>query len=361
VRPNQFTNATQSFSQADPSSLLPGLPEGSEILIIRLRSMGDLVLETPAIAALKSWRPDLRISVLVEPRFAAVLEGNPAITEIISSGGLGATSLKLRRRKFPIVFNQHGGPRSVMLTRASGALWRVGWKGYQYSFLYSVQVPDADEFYGRPSIHTIEHRISQFYWTGLPRGPIPPTQLFSRADTQNVVAQKLAARGIAPGHPYAVIQPGARLAGMRWPVGKFAEIARWLKTSHGIVSVMNCGPGDEAIADELREEMRDCGIIPDQFSIRELIALISGARLFVGNDSGPAHIACALQRPTLVIFGLTDPAQWRPLHSESRIVSTGTQFAHPRGDKAVPINQRRPILSIVVDEVQEACAQLLAT
>jgi heptosyltransferase-3 len=360
VKKNQSPVATQSSSADDPSSLLPGLPLGSRILIIRLRSLGDLVLETPAIAALNAWRPDLRISVLVEPRFAPVLEGNPAITEILSSGGLGATSVDLRRRRFPIVFNQHGGPRSAMLTAASGAPHRVGWKGYQYWFLYNVPVPDAAQFYSRASVHAIEHRLSQFYWTGLPRGPIPLAQMFPQPDAQQAIAQKLADQGIARGSSYAVLQPGARLAGMRWPVSKFAEIARWLKTSHGIASVVNCGIHDAAVANEVRNEMGSCAMIPDQMNIRQLVALISGARLFVGNDSGPAHIASALQRPAVVVFSLTDPVQWRPWHSESRVVSTGTLFSHPRGDKAIPTHPARPVSSISVDEVREACTWLLA-
>ena len=359
VDPNRSPTAVPSVNEGCDSSLLPGLPEASEVLIIRLRSLGDLVLETPAIAALKAWRPDLRISVLVEPRFVAVLEGNPAISEIISSYGLNATSRDLRRREFPIVFNQHGGPRSSILTGVSGSPSRVGWKGYQYSFLYNVQVPDAEEFYGRADVHAIEHRISQFYWTGLPRGPIPPTQIFPQIDAQRSVVQKLGDSGIRSGSPYAVLQPGARIVGMRWPVSKFAEIARGLRANYGIASVVNCGVQDEALAAELREEMRDCAVVPEQSNIRELIALISGARLLVGNDSGRAHIASALQRPTVVIFSLTDPRQWRPLHPESRIISTEAEFSRPRGDKAILINQPRPISSIPVDEVQEACAQLL--
>jgi ADP-heptose:LPS heptosyltransferase len=316
-------------------------------------------LETPAIAAVKTWRPDLRISVLVEPRFASVLAGNPNITEIISSGGLGATSLELRRRKFSVVFNQHGGPRSAMLTGASGSPWRVGWKGYQYSFLYNVQVPDAEEFYSRSPVHTIEHRISQFYWTGLPRGPIPQTQIFPQVDGQDTISQMLADCGISREKSYAVLQPGARLPGMRWSVSKFAEIARWLKTTHGIASVVNCAAQDGEVASQIRDQMRNCAMIADQMNIRELVALISGARLFVGNDSGPAHIASALQRPTVVIFGQTDPGQWRPLHPESRVVSTGAEFSHPRGDKSILTNQPRPISSISLDEVRDACAQLL--
>jgi heptosyltransferase-3 len=345
----------------DPATLLPALPQGAEILIIRLRSLGDLVLETPAIAALHSWRPDLRISVLVEPRFAPVLEGNPAIGEIIFSRGLGETALDLLRRKFPIVFNQHGGPRSAMLTGASGSPLRVGWAGYQYSFLYNVAVPDAKEFYGTPTVHIVEHRISQFYFTGLPRGPIPRAQVFAQPDSIATVARKLAEKGIAAGAPYAVLQPGARSPGMRWPVAKYAEIARWLREKYGLASVVNLGARDAEIAAEVRREMQKWAVVMDaQLNVRELVALIAGSRIFLGNDSGPAHLATALQRPSVVIFGVTDPVQWRPWQAEHRIVQTGATFDHPRGDKAIVIANPRPISSIASDEVRLACDDLLS-
>ena len=345
----------------DPATLLPALPQGAEILLIRLRSLGDLVLETPAIAALHSWRPDLRINVLVEPRFAPVLEGNPAIAELIFSRGLGETALDLLRRKFPVVFNQHGGPRSAMLTGASGSPLRVGWQGYQYSFLYNVAVPDAKQFYGAPAVHTVEHRISQFYFTGLPRGPIPRTQVFAQPDAIASTARQLAEKGIVAGAPYAVLQPGARLPDMRWPVAKFAELARWLRKEHGLASVVNLGARDEAIAAEVRSEMQNCAAVMDaQLDVRELIALIAGSRIFVGNDSGPAHLAAALQRPSVVIFSITDPVQWRPWQCAHRIVQTGATFDHPRGDKAIVTGNPRPISSIATDEVRQNCEELLA-
>jgi heptosyltransferase III len=351
---------TAPSNSNDPATLLPALPQGAEILLIRLRSLGDLVLETPAIAALHSWRPDLRISVLVEPRFAPALEGNPAITELIFSRSLGATALDLLRRKFPIVFNQHGGPRSAMLTGASGSPLRVGWAGYQYSFLYNVVVPDAKESYGAPAVHTVEHRISQFYFTGLPRGPIPRAQVFPQPDAGASTVRKLAEKGIAAGAPYAVLQPGARLPGMRWPVAKFAELARWLREKHGLASVVNLGTRDEAIAAEVRSEMHNCATVMDaQLDVRELIALIAGARIFVGNDSGPAHLAAALQRPSVVIFGVTDPVQWRPWQTDHRVVQTGATFDHPRGDKAIVTGSPRPISSIAFDEVRQNCEELL--
>ena len=326
---------------------------------MRLRSLGDIVLETPAIAAVNAWRPDLRICVLVEPWCAAVLEGNPAVSEQILSRGFAETARELRRHKFPIVFNQHGGPRSALLTAASASPVRVCWKSFQFSFLYNVHVPDKKEFFGTPDAHTVEHRISQFYWTGLPRGPVPRTRVFPQVDAVESVARTLGEKEIVPDVPYAVLQPGARLATMRWPAEKFAEIARWLRKSYGIASVVNLGPGDGELASTVRREMSDSAVIANSFDARELIALIAGARLFVGSDSGPAHVAAAAGCPCVVIFGATNPAEWRPWQSEHRIVHTNAAFEYRRGDKSVAMNDGRAIASVSVDEVRAACEELL--
>lgn len=327
---------------------------------MRLRSLGDIVLETPAIAALHSWRPDLRICVLVEPWCAAVLEGNPAVSEQILSRRFAETARELRRHKFPIVFNQHGGPRSALLTAASGSAVRVCWKGFQFSFVYNVHVPDKKEFFGTPDAHTVDHRISQFYWTGLPRVPIPRTQVFPQGDAVESVTRVLNEKGIAPGEPYAVLQPGARLTAMRWPAEKFAEIARWLRKSHGVASVVNLGPGDNELASAERRALSDSAVIAESFDARELIALIAGARLFVGNDSGPAHVAAAADRPSVMIFGSTKPSEWRPWQTKHRILHTNAEFESRRGDKSVATSEERTIASIGVDEVCSACEELLA-
>jgi len=345
--------------RGQPSSLLRDLPQGSEILILRLRSLGDLVLETPAIAAIHAWRPDLRIHVLVEPRFAAVFEGNPAVAKILLAGKFMQTARELRRRRIPVVFNQHGGPTSAFLTFASRSPRRVCWKGFQFSFLYNVLAPDAREFYGKATVHTVEHRISQFYWTGLPRAPIPKAQVFPQPDAREAVSRILEQNGIERGAPYAVLQPGARLPGMRWPVVKFAELARWLRERR-ISSVVNLSPADAEIAPAVRSAMRDCAAIPAPLSIRELIALMAGARLFVGNDSGPAHLAAATGRRSVVIYGPTNPAQWHPWQTEYRAIHTNAVFDPRRGDKSTAVRESKPIGAIAVEEVRRACEELLA-
>jgi heptosyltransferase III len=343
---------------SDPSSLLPNLPPGAEILVARLRSLGDMVLETPALAALHAWRPDVRIFVLIEQRFAPALEGNPAIAGLIFSRGFFETVADIRHHRFPAMFNQHGGPRSALLTAASGAQFRVGWKGFQYSWVYNVRVPDADEFYGKPIVHTVEHRMSQFYATGLPRGPIPVARIYPQNDAVSRVSKLLAGHGVAA--PYAVLQPEARTTEMRWPAEKFAEIAHWLSEKHGIASIANLSAPGLRHAAEMRHAFANAAIIPEPLPLAELIALISGARLFIGNDSGPVHLAAASGTPAVVIYGPTNPAQWRPWQSEHRVVSTGAQFRALRGDKTIAVNEPRPISAIDVAEVRAACEQLLS-
>jgi len=101
-------------------------------------------------------------------------------------------------------------------------------------------------------------------------------------------------------------------------------------------------------------------VLDTQLDISELIALVAASRIFVGNDSGPAHLAAALQRPSVVIFSVTDPVQWRPWQTAHRIVQTGAAFDHPRGDKGVVASNPRPIISISVDEVRQKYEELLS-
>lgn len=341
---------------SDAPSVLPSLPQGAEILIIRPRSFGDIVLETPAIAALHAWRPDLRIFLLIEERFAPALAGNPAVAGLIFSRGFLETSRDLRRRNFAAAFNQHGGPRSVLLTAASGAPWRVGWKGFQYAFLYNVAVPDATEFYGKPVVHTVEHRMSQFYWTGLPRGPIPTARVYPQAEAIERVKTQLAKNAVSGA--YAVLQPEARTAEMRWPLEKFAEIARWLREKHGMKSVVNSSARGGEEAEEIRAKLGKDAVIPAALPLADLIALISLSRIFIGNDSGPAHLAAATGTPAVVMYGPTNPAQWHPWQLPHRIVATGAEFRAIRGDKTVAIREPRAIGAISVDEVRAACEEL---
>lgn len=343
----------------NPSGILPDLPFGAEILVIRLRSIGDVVLTLPAIEALHQWRPDFRISLLLQPFCAALGEGNPAISDVLLLKDFWSTVRMLRRRKFAAVFNMHAGPTSALLTGFSGAPLRICWARRQYSFVYNVEVPSSVPVNGRVPRHAAEHRAQQFLWTGMPAGNIPPARIYPQPDAIAAVQGILAAKGLQPGERYAVLRPGAGDVSKRWPAENFTEIARWLRERYALTPVVNLGPGDEEIAGEVRERFAPLGVIIDSLDLRQLIALLGGASFFVGNDTGPTHIAAALQRRCVAIFGTSDSASWYPWKTEHRVVEN--KFPCDRCPKGRCASARESlcIRTVTVEQVREACEALL--
>jgi heptosyltransferase-3 len=337
------------------SSLLKDLPAGAQVLIVRLRSLGDVVLLTPALSALHSWRPDLRLCVLVEKFCAPVLEGNPAVAEILLMENFLATALNLRSRHFPVVYNQHAGPTSALLTAAIGAPKRVCWTRRQFSFVYNVLVPDPGN-----KIHTVEHRIEQFYATGLPRGPIPPAKVYPQQDAREAVAKQLEAVGISRGAAYAVIHPGGKYFTKRWAIEKFVALAQWLRAEKGIAPVFSAGAGETGILSELRRHCNGEFAVLDSLDVRQLIALVAGSRIFIGNDSGPTHVAAATGRPVVAIFGSSSSVHWRPWQTAHRVVQNDFPCNPCAGDRCYAFAEPRCILSITLAQVQNACEALLS-
>ncbi len=305
------------------------------------------MLLAPALQALHAWRPDLRLSVLLDPRFAPLLEGHPAVSEILLLRSKASMALRLRRGKFPVVYNQHAGPSSALLTAASGAPARVCWRHKQFSWAYNIQVPDSDFFYGAAPVHTVEHRLTQFYFTGLPRSPIPPARLYPQSQALAAVQKRLDACRIPPGQPYAVLRPGASGPAKRWPIERFAALALQLRDVFHLMPVFNLGPGDEPIAAAWRALPVSPGPVISDLSLAELIALIAGARLFIGNDTGPTHIAAATSCPVLVFFGASNAVLWRPWAVPYRLLQDTSA-------------SQTGILSVSVAEAIEACGALLA-
>ena len=266
-------------------NVLDRLPPGSRIAVIRLRSLGDCVLTTPALTLLKQYRPDLKITVVVEPRFAAVFEGNPDV-DSLSAGAVAAD----------LALNLHGGTRSMLLTLKSRL--RAGFGHHRYSFIYSDKIPRAQEILGVDRrVHTAEHLASAMFWLGVPRSDIPRAKLFADA--------------LEPG-PYAVIHPFASAVDKTWPAERFVEVARKLQNP-----VILAGPDDDASAFAAFRVWRN-------EPLRRVKSLMASASLFVGNDSGPAHMAAAFGVPVVVLFGSSDPVTWAPWRTESQVL-TGLQ------------------------------------
>lgn len=275
-------------------SVLDQLPEGARVAVIRLRSLGDCVLTTPALALLKQARPDVAIAVVVEDRFRAVFEDNPAVSEILTP-----TWPAVRRWKPDLCLNLHGGTRSQWMTALSGAPWRAGFAHHNTTLAYNIKIPRAQKILGvERTVHTAEHIASAFIALGVPQTEdIPRAQLFA---------------GEAPvDGRYAVLHPFASAPDKQWRPERFCEVARYLDLWN-IKPVFLAGPKDDIAPFKPHQTV--------QASINAAKALLSKAAVFIGNDSGPAHMAAAFAVPSVVLFGPSNHSIWGPWQTESEVI-----------------------------------------
>src|SRR6266496_1574706 len=141
------------------------------VLVIRLRSIGDTVLTTPSLIALKRFLPSATIDILLEDWVAPVLEGFPSIDNIIrlkprSNYSRVRVAREILGRQYDVVYNLHGGTTATLLSRASGAKHRVGYASYQYARLHNHRAPSSSLLWGRERTHSVEQQLALLGWTG---------------------------------------------------------------------------------------------------------------------------------------------------------------------------------------------------
>ncbi len=279
---------------------------------------------------LKAWRPDLVLSVLVEGGFRELLAGNPDVDEVLTldsqrlvggrtSQGMWRRAMaqfrlvrESRRRRFALCLNLHGGPTSAWLTALSGARWKAAFHHFRSPYLYQFLVPDAREILGQPDVHTAELQVAALYWLGLTHGPIPPAKMAVSATSRNWWCANRFRFGLAPGQEYAVIHPTALYPTKQWAAEKFAEIGALLERETTLSTIYACGPGESAALDAVGAAAGHPLRRLQNINLQQYAAVLSEARVFVGNDSGPAHMASALGRPAVVIFGSSSSRIWGP-------------------------------------------------
>lgn len=351
-----------------PERLLGTLPSGSSILFVRLRSLGDTVLSTPLYAALKAWRPDLRLSALVEEPFDEALHRNPDLESVFPLKVRGtkrrSTTMarwqilrQIRRKRFDCCIDLHGGTTSAWLTGMSGARYRIGLDGYRNSFCYNVRtkLPSPP-----PGIrwHSARFQLEWLYRLGLEEGPDPPARLFPDPGLRSVLEARLRDAGLQPSRPVCVIQPSSRFHTKEWTASGFAEISDSLQED-GYATLL---VGTEEEKPRIRRVAGLCRNRPASIwglTISELAWVLGQASLFVGNDSGPTHMAAALGVPVLVLFGSSDSNLWRPWQAIHEIVQNPFDCNPCPGYRCEVYGEPRCILSITPQQVKEALQRLL--
>jgi heptosyltransferase I len=342
------------------------------LLVVRLSAMGDVIHTLPAAYALREAFPEAMIGWVIEERWAELLCGpgtplrgprssqRPLVDWVHPVSLIGwrkslltvSTLQKIakvwndvRAAHYDVAVDLQGAIRSAVLARWSSA--RV-----VYGAAEARESP-ASLWYTRQAIargaHVIEQNLSVVEAVTQRKMKVPPVEFPQDFEAERRIGERVAGVG-----DFAILNPGAGWGAKRWPAERYGRVARALSAS-GVRSILNCGPGEEELAREA-EAASEGTAKAIQSSISELIALTRRARVFIGGDTGPLHLAAALQVPVVAIFGPTDPARNGPYGTRSIVLrNPASPTTHARLAKP-----DEGMLEISVDAVVDAVRTLLA-
>ena len=350
------------------------------VLVVKLRSIGDTVLATPSLIALRRFLPNAKIDILLEDWVAPLLDGFDAVDNVISVGKGSAERLKtaweLRRRRYDVAFNLHGGTTATFVTAASRAKHRVGYADYQYSFLYNHLLSSASDFWRTEFTHSAEQQLALLGFAGIPVEDRPKSRLEVTQNAVESLEEKINAKtqrtqsdpvGTTCGSGwlntgnYVLIHPTSIFFTKQWATENFARTAEFL-AEKGFHSVAIASKNENKVLEDLKRKSKVPITTFDDLTLPEITALASKAKLFVGNDSGIAHIAAAVQTPTVVIFGSSNRNHWRPwTDAPNEIVYEEFPCQPCPGYVCAEFGEPRCVLSIKIESVFEAIERVVDT
>lgn len=344
------------------------------ILIVRLSSLGDVIHALPAVASLRETFPEAELGWVIEERWAELLCApgesrtgplspqrplvdrvhmvntrgwRQAIFSIATLRAVAAARHELRAGQYEAVIDFQGAIRSAVIARWARApiFGFAEPREKPAAFLYKKKNPPSGS-------HVIEQNLSlASALTGATSKnycfPLP-----SSLEAEATMNQWLHERQVTQ---FVLINPGAGWGAKLWPESRYAEVARVL-AAEGVRPILNAGPGEEELADRIAAGTQGAALIV-HCSITELIALTRRASLLIGGDTGPMHLAAALQIPVVAIFGPTSPVRNGPFATRSLV------FRHPLSVTSYSHREERDdaMLQIQAEEVLAAARELLRT
>ena len=278
------------------------------ILVIKLAALGDFVQAFGPFAAIRAHHPGAHVTLLTTPPFAALATASPWFDAVWTDGrpdwldlrAVARLALRLRRGSFTRAYDLQTSSRSSRYRLFVGA--SVEWSG----IARGASHPHADA--KRDHLHTVERQRGQMIAAGIRNFPAPALDWLN-----SDVADFHLPEG------FALMLPGASPArpGKRWPTGRFAALAQRL----GMPVVICGGPSEVPLAREILQTAPQALDLTGRTDLRQLAAVARQARIAVGNDSGPVHLAAASGCPTLALFGAeSDPALCAPRGRAVRIL-----------------------------------------
>jgi heptosyltransferase-1 len=326
-------------------------------LVVRLTALGDILHTVPAVAALRAAHRSAKIDWVVERKWAPVLEGSPALNEVIpfdrrSVWGAVECVERLRENRYTCAIDFQGLYKSSILAALSGAPRRIGfdraWAREQgAAMFYTERVVPAGP-------HVAELNYSLAERAGALRPAEPEYPLRVPAGGAASVRARLHDAGIAG--EYVVVGPGGSWRAKCWPAQRFGELCRALEQNRGLRVVLIQGPGEKSVVEEVARAAAPARPVILATTIEELMGLVAHAQCVIAVDSGPLHLAAALGTPVVGLYGPTDPARNGPFAPGAVIVDKAQpeEISYKRRSDFSPA-----MLRITVDDVLAATSPLL--
>lgn len=318
------------------------------VLVVRLGAMGDVIHALAAATALRNASPTMRIGWVIENRWRELLcatntplsgQRSPerpvadfvhvvdtkrwrkSIFSRETRRQLGDALREVRDQHYEVAADFQGALKSAFFARSARAKTVIGFadpREFPASIFYKHRV-NAQGAHVIDQYHSLAEAVAG--------RPLPHCQAVLPRDKE---AEACIAKKVADlGHDFAIINPGAGWGSKQWPPERYGEVARALSLC-GLTPLINFGPGEQELALEVQAASNGVSQ-PISCSIAELIALTRRARLFIGGDTGPLHLAAALRVPVVAIFGPTDPARNGPYGTKSAVVrnpASTTSLSH---------------------------------
>jgi lipopolysaccharide heptosyltransferase I len=337
------------------------LPLGKpRFLIVRLSAIGDVIHGVPVLCALRDAFPDAFIAWLAEGSMGDLLEGHPALNELVrvprrwwrSPREVWKMRGRLRALKFDTAIDLQCLTKSAIAAWLSGAPRRIGKsgeEGRELSRWFHNELVEAG------GTHVVEHYLSMLQAVGI-RSPNVRFDLPERPADAAMADEFLRAHGLA-GQRFAILNPGAGWPSKVWPAERYGAVARHLRKVHGMPSVAVWGiPAELSLAETIVANSEGHAQLAPPTTMKELGALCRRAALFVGSDTGPLHLAVAVGTPAVSMHG-PSRADWCGAYGRNNVrmqirYVAGSSLERRGADDAA-------MRSITPEMVAHACDQIL--
>lgn len=298
-----------------------------KILLIQLRQLGDILLTTPCIRAVKEAYQDAEVSFLTHPMGKLVLDGNPWLDKLFTynpDSTIDELRLmrKLRGHRFDLVLDFMHNPRSALYSLTTGSRQRLSFRSSR-SFAYTHLIPRSatSDYIVREKFRLLRElpispssELLCLPWYEKHLGP-------HRELTENVRYREASLR--------VILSPTHRRAVRQWKPDAFAALSDRLVEEWGAEVLWIWGPGELEFVESMRERCSHPTLLCPKTSFRELAAVIANADLFVGTSNGPSHVAVSVNTPSLQLHGPTQASAWCPNNELHRSIQSPTHLSTP--------------------------------